>query len=239
MKQTAALCVASLGILSIPVTGLQFVSLPAAKYRGATTTTSLSLYTNQKPLIAPIASRRRSTMSMHMGHSHNHHTHEHDEQQVVKGSERKRRKIVMRKKRRRVALFLFATLAILGPPLVRNRAVARSDVAAFLLTIGGLTWFDSIRREVKYALVRVKNLKDGLIKHSSPITVKSCFKNENAADRVTLLGAFINLALSLGKFSVGVTCHSSALVADAGHSLSDLFSDFITLWVRTDIILPS
>lgn len=33
----------------------------------------------------------------------------------------------------------------------------------------------------------------------------------------------------MGKFAVGVGCHSTALIADAGHSLSDLFSDFITL----------
>ena len=71
------------------------------------------------------------------------------------------------------------------------------------------------------------------MKHSTPITAKYFFRNENAADRVTLLGGIINLVLSLGKFVVGVTCHSSALIADAGHSLSDLFSDFITLWVRT------
>ena len=29
---------------------------------------------------------------------------------------------------------------------------------------------------------------------------------------------------------IGITNHSSVLVADAGHSLSDLISDFITLW---------
>ena len=40
----------------------------------------------------------------------------------------------------------------------------------------------------------------------------------------------MNLVLSAGKFAVGVACHSSALIADAGHSLSDLFSDFVTLW---------
>ena len=50
------------------------------------------------------------------------------------------------------------------------------------------------------------------------------------ADRVTVLGVVVNLFLSLGKFVVGVTCHSSALLADAGHSLSDLFSDFVTLY---------
>lgn len=53
-----------------------------------------------------------------------------------------------------------------------------------------------------------------------------------AADRVTILGGFMNIVLSAAKLFVGITCHSSALIADAGHSLSDLFSDFITLWVR-------
>lgn len=56
------------------------------------------------------------------------------------------------------------------------------------------------------------------------------FRNKNPADRVTLIGVVVNLVLSVSKFVVGVTCHSSALVADAGHSLSDLFSDFVTLY---------
>jgi hypothetical protein len=46
-----------------------------------------------------------------------------------------------------------------------------------------------------------------------------------AADRVTLIGVVINLVLSAGKFTVGVSCHSSALIADVEHSLSDLFSE--------------
>lgn len=48
----------------------------------------------------------------------------------------------------------------------------------------------------------------------------------------------MNVVLSLAKFGVGVTCHSSALIADAGHSLSDLFSDFVTLWAVQVARLP-
>ena len=51
-----------------------------------------------------------------------------------------------------------------------------------------------------------------------------------AAKAVTLLAVAVNLVLSIGKGVVGVSCHSSALVADAAHSLSDLLSDFVTLW---------
>jgi cation diffusion facilitator family transporter len=61
---------------------------------------------------------------------------------------------------------------------------------------------------------------------------------EQAADRVTLLGVLVNVVLSVGKLAVGVTCHSSALIADAGHSLSDLFSDFITLYAVQIARLP-
>lgn len=48
----------------------------------------------------------------------------------------------------------------------------------------------------------------------------------------------MNIVLSIGKFAIGVTCHSSALIADAGHSLSDLFSDFVTLWAVQVARLP-
>lgn len=99
-----------------------------------------------------------------------------------------------------------------------------------------------MRSETKYILNQVKVLRDGLKKHTPPITKKNAtkylFQNDNAADRVTLVGVVVNLLLSVGKGIVGITCHSSALVADAGHSLSDLFSDFITLWAVQIARLP-
>uniref|UniRef100_A0A7S4AQI6 EF-hand domain-containing protein n=1 Tax=Pseudo-nitzschia australis TaxID=44445 RepID=A0A7S4AQI6_9STRA len=58
------------------------------------------------------------------------------------------------------------------------------------------------------------------------------------ADRVTWIGVAVNLLLSVGKLGIGITSHSSALVADAGHSLSDLVSDFITLWSVNVARLP-
>ena len=64
-----------------------------------------------------------------------------------------------------------------------------------------------------------------MLKHSTPLSADYFFRNDNAADRVTFLGVIVNLLLSAGKFIVGVGCHSSVLIADAGHSLSDLFSD--------------
>ncbi|MCC5811403.1 MAG: cation transporter [Ectothiorhodospiraceae bacterium] len=47
--------------------------------------------------------------------------------------------------------------------------------------------------------------------------------------RVTLIGAAVNLVLSIGKIAFGLLGHSQALVADGVHSLSDLVSDGIVL----------
>jgi cation diffusion facilitator family transporter len=164
---------------------------------------------------------------MHMGHSHSHHIHTHTE-------ELKNKQLQTKKRRRRAALFLFTALAILGPPLFRQRTLTRTDVGTFLLTSTILTMSDTVRRKIQHAIRKIGQLREGIVKHSSPVSpgkfLSYLFRNDNAADRVTLLGSVINLFLSAGKFAVGVSCHSSALIADAGHSLSDLFSDFITLW---------
>lgn len=54
--------------------------------------------------------------------------------------------------------------------------------------------------------------------------------SKSAANRVTVLGMLVNIFLCVGKAVVGFSCGSTALVADAGHSLSDLFSDLVTIW---------
>ncbi|KMY68286.1 hypothetical protein AAU61_00840 [Desulfocarbo indianensis] len=50
-----------------------------------------------------------------------------------------------------------------------------------------------------------------------------------AGRRVTLVGAAVNLALVAFKFWAGVLGRSSALIADAVHSLSDLATDVVVL----------
>ncbi|MBF0286850.1 MAG: cation diffusion facilitator family transporter [SAR324 cluster bacterium] len=47
---------------------------------------------------------------------------------------------------------------------------------------------------------------------------------------VVWLGVIANLGLALLKGIIGVIANSSAMVADAAHSLSDLLSDGVTLW---------
>lgn len=50
-----------------------------------------------------------------------------------------------------------------------------------------------------------------------------------ASRNVTLVGAFVNIILSMAKIAIGIIGHSQALVADGLHSLSDLVSDAVVL----------
>jgi cation diffusion facilitator family transporter len=52
---------------------------------------------------------------------------------------------------------------------------------------------------------------------------------ERAGRKVTLLGLFVNTFLILLKFSAGIIGDSQALIADAVHSISDLFTDAVVL----------
>lgn len=47
--------------------------------------------------------------------------------------------------------------------------------------------------------------------------------------RITRVGLYSNVLLTIGKFGAGILGNSSALIADGFHSVSDLLSDFVTL----------
>lgn len=53
---------------------------------------------------------------------------------------------------------------------------------------------------------------------------------QNEAIRVTMLGMFINLILTVFKFIAGILGNSSAMLADAVHSTSDFASDFVVIF---------
>ena len=54
-------------------------------------------------------------------------------------------------------------------------------------------------------------------------------EREDQIRRITLIGSAGNVLLVIVKFIAGVVGHSSAMIADAVHSLSDLLTDFIVL----------
>ena len=54
----------------------------------------------------------------------------------------------------------------------------------------------------------------------------------------TCLGAFVNVLLTILKAVVGWAIGSTALIAVAGHSFSDLLSDGVTLWALMQGRMP-
>lgn len=54
--------------------------------------------------------------------------------------------------------------------------------------------------------------------------------NSSGGYRITMVGAVTNVALSIFKFAAGTAGNSSALIADAIHSLSDLATDVIVYY---------
>ena len=47
--------------------------------------------------------------------------------------------------------------------------------------------------------------------------------------KVTIIGSIVNVLLLVLKFVAGVLGHSSAMIADAVHSLSDFLTDIVVL----------
>lgn len=54
-------------------------------------------------------------------------------------------------------------------------------------------------------------------------------KREHEIYRVTIIGSIVNFVLLSLKFIAGILGHSSAMIADAVHSLSDFFSDIVVI----------
>ena len=58
-------------------------------------------------------------------------------------------------------------------------------------------------------------------------------------ERITLIGTAVDIGLTVFKLIAGIVGKSSAMLADAGHSLSDLASDVVTLWTVRIARLPA
>ena len=54
-------------------------------------------------------------------------------------------------------------------------------------------------------------------------------REQAIAMRVSAVSIIVNLALSLFKLIAGIAAHSGAMVSDAVHSASDVFSTFIVM----------
>ncbi len=54
---------------------------------------------------------------------------------------------------------------------------------------------------------------------------------QSQAQRITIIGSVIDAILGVLKIVFGMLAHSSALIADGIHSLSDLVTDFLVVWI--------
>jgi len=224
MKVFAVLMTATLLIFE----GEAYLQLSTAPRRGV-------------PLISPFPVPRHSlsaatkghtsrsnlnTALQHMGHSHSHHHHhEHSPSSSADRSLRRKRRVIV------VAACLIVTL---GSKVLRGSRPQGVDYLSFGLASVALSSTDRIVRACKSLWRKLDNYRTGIAKHTTQVSSSSSkqrnfSQSPTEADRVTWIGVWLNLLLSVSKLVVGVTQHSSALVADAGHSLSDLVSDFITL----------
>jgi cation diffusion facilitator family transporter len=181
------------------------------------------MYFGRQTNVPTVTSKGSSFLCMHGGH--NHHHHEHALPTTTDPT------TVARKRLRLAASFVFSAFATLGARLVLRKSLRTLDYVAFAAVVSVLCSADTVRRKILGVTNKVKLLRQTMQKHSTPgFNMEYMMQTNNSADRVTVLGVVVNLILSVGKFAIGTTCHSSALIADAGHSLSDLFSDFVTLY---------
>ena len=151
---------------------------------------------------------------MHMGHSHTHdHLHEEEDHDDIHakrtgpelsfslwGQLLRPKETLMHRPQGKVFL---AALLVLIPAMIRKR-FSRFDFGIFAATAVALSVFDSARFAVKKYMSKIKMFQESLVKHSTPLTRKYFFKNENAADRITLAGVYINIILSFAKFFGGI-----------------------------------
>ncbi|KAF8844678.1 cation efflux protein [Paxillus ammoniavirescens] len=66
--------------------------------------------------------------------------------------------------------------------------------------------------------------------HDAEQIVQALEGTGDRGSRITLIGLLVNVVLTSAKGAAGWYMHSASLLADAGHSLSDLLGDFVTLF---------
>ena len=176
---------------------------------------------------------------MHMGHDHSHsHGHEHKHQDEGSPQTLSTFGVLIQPRPKLKRNLLISAGIVLAASAIR-RKVTKLDLGLFVIISCVLSGFETAKGGVKAWINKINQIGQAVARHSTPLTARYFFKNDNAADRVTLLGVVINIVLSITKFIGGIKFNSAVLVADAGHSLSDLLSDFICLYAVQVARLPA
>ncbi|OEU07295.1 Cation_efflux-domain-containing protein, partial [Fragilariopsis cylindrus CCMP1102] len=167
----------------------------------------------------------------HMGHSHSHHDHGRSSSSSTNNNNKSKTYNKQERMVRRLAIVLVCWIATCGTKLFQAAKLTQNDWISFVVTSVALTSADNIKKAFERSVDNFHNNQLQQQQQQQQQYHDNVFNGDTSeADRVTWIGVWVNLFLSVGKLAIGITSHSSVLVADAGHSLSDLFSDFITLW---------
>lgn len=152
--------------------------------------------------------QKGASISMHMHHTHDHgrlHDHNRDDgpsfsiKEVFDQFKNPRRLIQQPQSR----VMIIAGAVLLISSIIRKK-LTRMDGIIFGVFAISLSVFDSLKAAVKAWISKMMLLKNGIVKHSAPISKSYFFKNENLADRITLLGVAVNIVLSVSKFLGGI-----------------------------------
>lgn len=147
------------------------------------------------PLVTPV----NGIVSSPINHSHDHdHDHGHDHNCEEKSQSKQSNSLAQNVR------IILASLLVMVPSIIR-RKVTKLDVGIFVLVATLFTLLNSAKSVMNDWKSKVRLLRNSLWKHSTPLTRKYFFKNESAADRVTLLGIVINIILSVTKFVGGIS----------------------------------
>lgn len=122
-----------------------------------------------------------TTPLLHMGHSHAHHHHHQNEEKDNTTTTSKPLLTTAQKAqrfRRRVALWMFCLVAILGPKLLgRKQALQQSDGVVLIISILALSSADTLRRNLLYYWQKVQSFGQAIMKHSSSSNTKHSSKS--------------------------------------------------------------
>jgi hypothetical protein len=181
-----------------------------------------------------------------MDHAHDHDHHHHQQPSLFFMPKASRAKI--RVAIAAIATFLVASLSqrnVLSPKwqLALNIFVTISITVFLGLVEKGRKWIAELRAQASVLWASLEahsgNPSDSSMTTMSDENTVRSSTNARAAERITIIGTVVNIGLTVFKFIAGIFGKSSAMIADAGHSLSDLLSDVVTLWTVRIANLPA
>ncbi|KAJ1462664.1 cation efflux family-domain-containing protein [Pelagophyceae sp. CCMP2097] len=134
------------------------------------------------------------------------------------------------------ALMIGAVGYVARQNAVRCASAAQVVSAAMLVLLAAERGRAPLAANLQALLSPLRDMAEHLTERQDAETAST---ETAAADRITLVGAAVNVVLSIAKLAAGIIGHSSAMVSDAVHSMSDLVSDGVTLGAMRVARLPA